>query len=159
MDIMKTGDVPKYFGSWDLETVPEKELALTIDKITEETVTSQKGEKQKKTVMYFVEDYKPMILNITNKKTLVRLYKTNKSEDFKGKRVIIGYDVVTAFGGNVDALRIRNRIPKDDVIKCEQCGKNIVPAGGADALGVARYTFKKYGKRLCSSCAEKMKGG
>ncbi len=42
---------------------------------------------------------------------------------------------------------------------CSDCGKVIVGYGGKPAQYIAAYTAKKYGRALCSQCAEKAAGG
>ena len=54
-------------------------------------------------------------------------------------------------------MRISAKIPTGTapvVIKCECCGNNIQPFGGLSIEELAGYTFKNYGKKLCSKCAE-----
>lgn len=155
-DIMKMGKNPNYLGSWDLDDVPGHELTLTIEKIKdEEVVTNGKGENC--TVCHWTDKaYKPMILNVTNKKTLCKLYKTKDTEQLKGKSVVIGIDKVKAFGDIHDALRIRKRIPQTSsatLPKCEECEKDITAANGMTPEQVAAYTKQKYGKSLCAKCA------
>jgi hypothetical protein len=111
-DIMLMGKNPNYLGSWDLYEIPGQEIVVTISKIKDEEVINN-GQKEGCTVMYFQEDYKPMILNLTNKKTLAKLYKSKLSENLVGKRVKIGFEKVKAVGKIHDALRIKNEIPKE----------------------------------------------
>lgn len=156
-NIMRMGQAPGYLGSWDLEDLPNRELTLTIEKIVDEEVVAA-GQKEICTVAHWTDKaYKGMILNITNKKTLSKLYKTVDSEKLKGKAVIIGIEKVRAFGDVYDALRIRPRIPvqpkQGSLPKCESCGKDINAASGMTPEQVAAYTKKKYGKCLCSECA------
>lgn len=156
-DIMQMGDVPEYMGSWDIMELPNKEVTLTIDKIVDETVEGTDGRKELCTVIYWTDkSYKKMIINITNKKALAKLYKTKDTDKLKGKSVIIGIDKVKAFGDIHDALRIRPRVPKvttADLPKCEECGKDITGRGGMTPEQVAQYTKDKYGKKLCAECA------
>lgn len=158
-DIMKMGAVPGYLGSWDLEEAPRRELVLTIGKIVDEEVTGSEGHKEVCTVCHWQEKgFLPMILNLTNKKTLCKLYKTKDTDKLAGKAVIIGIERVKAFGDIYDALRFRDRIPpaKTAVMpKCEECGKDITPRGNMTAEQLAAYTKKGYGKCLCSDCATK----
>jgi hypothetical protein len=155
-DIMKMGSNPEYLGSWDLDEIPGREVTLTIDKIVDEQVTTN-GQKETCTVIHSTDKaVKKLISNITNKKTLCKLYKTKDTEKLKGKSVTIGVEQVKAFGDVHDALRIRKRIPPvvNAVLpKCEQCGNDIAPYGQMTPEQVAAYTKKQYGKALCSKCA------
>lgn len=160
-DIMKLGDPPQYLGSWDCT---EGELILTIADFKEEVIEGDKGRKESKCVMYFAEkDVRPMVVNLTNRKMLAKLYHTTDSNKLKGKLVKIGTERVRAFGAEHDALRIRPVIPTapkqstpaKDAPKCAECGKPIAAAGGMNPEQVAAYTAKKYGKALCGECATK----
>lgn len=157
MNIMKMGKNPNYLGSWDLEELQNREITLTIDRIIDEKVVAA-GQSEVCTVCYWTDkNYKPMIINVTNKKTLAKLYKTTETEKLKGKSVIIGIDKVRAFGDVFDALRIRLRIPTPTAqtvtVLCEECGNPIQAQGGMSAEQVGAYTAKKYGKRICGACA------
>lgn len=157
-NIMRMGQAPGYLGSWDLEDQPNREITLTIDRIVDEEVVAA-GQKEICTVCYWTgKAYKGMILNITNKKTLSKLYKTVDSEKLKGKAVTIGIEKVRAFGDVYDALRIRARIPvapkQGSLPKCEQCGKDITAAGNMNPAQVADYRKQRYGKALCNDCAK-----
>lgn len=158
MDIMKMGKNPNYLGSWDIEDIPDKELVLTIAEIKDEKVTAN-GREEVCTVCYFTNNqYKPMILNITNKKTIAKLYKTKDTEKLKGKAIAIIIEKVKAFGDIHDALRIKKTIPTvtpSKALKCEDCEQDILAARGMSAEQVAEYTKKKYGLCLCGNCAGK----
>lgn len=159
-NIMRMGDEARFLGSWD---VMDGELILTIADFKEEVIEGDKGRREKKCILCFKEDVKDMVLNLTNRKTLARLYHTTDSAKLKGKLVKIGTDQVKAFGGIHDALRIRPVVPTapkqsapaKDAPKCAECGKPIDAAGGMNPEQVAQYTAKKYGKALCGECATK----
>ena len=79
-DIMKMGKNPNYLGSWDLDELPGKEVTLTIARIVDEDVVTN-GSKERCTVCYWTDNnYKPMVLNVTNKKTIAKLYHTKETE-------------------------------------------------------------------------------
>lgn len=159
-NIMRMGDEARFLGSWD---VMDGELILTIADFKEEVIEGDKGRREKKCILCFKEDVKDMVLNLTNRKTLARLYHTTDSSKLKGKLVKIGTDKVRAFGAEHDALRIRPVVPTapkqsapaKDAPKCAECGKPIAAAGGMNPEQVAQYTAKKYGKALCGECATK----
>ena len=108
-DIMLMGKNPNFLGSWDLYDVSGKEITVSIKDIRDEQVINN-AQKETCTVCYFNENIKPMILNLTNKKTITKLYRTKRVSQLKGKYIIIGYDKVKAFGKVSDALRVRSRL-------------------------------------------------
>lgn len=159
MDIMKMGKNPNYLGSWDLEEMPNREITLTIGQIKDEKVVGNDGRESVCTVCYWTDKaFKPMILNVSNKKTISKLYKTKDTEKLVGKAVTIGIEKVKAFGDIHDALRIRARIPiapmQGELPKCEKCGKDITAAGAMNPAQVADYRKKRYGVALCNDCAK-----
>ncbi len=159
-DIMRMGRNPNYLGTWDIDELPNKEATLTIEKIVDEKVVDTlTGKDKMETLCYWTDSaFKPMILNITNKKRISKLYKTKDTEKLKGKSVIIGIEKVKAFGDIYEVLRIQTRMPKvTNAVKpkCEKCGKDINGAGNMSPEETASYTKKKYGKAMCSACATK----
>ncbi len=162
-NIMRMGQAPGYLGSWDLEDCPNREITLIIDRIVDEEVVAA-GQKEICTVCHWTDKaYKGMILNITNKKVLAKLYKTVDSEKLRGKAVTIGIEKVRAFGDVYDVLRIRPKIPvqpkQGSLPKCESCGKDITAAGNMNPTQVADYRKNRYGKALCNDCAKKAAEG
>lgn len=159
MDIMKMGKNPNYLGSWDLEDIPNHELTLTIKHIVEETVEGAEGRKENCAVCYFSEPYKPMILNLTNKKTLIKLYKTSEDQKLIGKRITIISKPVKAFGAVYDALRIKAVVPPakaEPLEKCEVCGGDINPTSSMTSKQIADYSRAKFGKAMCTACGKAM---
>ena len=161
-DIMKMGKNPNYLGSWDIDELPGREIVLTVERIVDEEVVTA-GQKENCTVCYWTDKaFKPMILNVTNKKTICKLYKTKDTEKLKGRSVIIGIEKVRAFGDVYDALRIRPRIPQARSAaapKCESCKKDIAPSNNMTPEQLASYTKTKYGKCLCAECATALSKG
>ena len=158
MDIMRMGSNPNFLGSWDLDELPGHKIALTIREIRDEKIPNGQGKEEVETVCYFVEDVKPMILNVTNKKTLVKLHKTKDTERLRGKRILVQIKQVKAFGDIYDALRIAPTIPaetKAPAIKCPRCGKPVEAAFGMKPEELIKYTKKKYGAEICAECAKK----
>ena len=158
MDIMLMGKNPNFLGSWDLYDLPNNKIQVTIAKIVDEEIVNQ-GKKENATVCHFKEKYKPMILNLTNKKTLSKLFKTIDTDKLIGKRIEIGYENIKAFGKVHDALRISNRLISQTtevkIVKCEICNNDIQPMSRMTSEQVAEYTKNKYGQALCSVCATK----
>ena len=145
-----------YIGSYAL---PDgNDLTLTIAKVVKEMVTGASGRKEQCMVMYFKEpQYKPMILNRTNAKTITNLCGSAFVEDWVGHRVTL-YASTTRFGGDiVECLRIRPTeaaaTASSAQIICEGCGKPIEAAYGMNPEQLAANTKAKFGKAYCSACA------
>lgn len=146
---------PNYLGVYSL---PDgRDIILTIKSVGQELVMGADGSKEQCVVMHFHEPVKPFICNKTNLKQITKLLKTPYVEQWAGHKIQIGSEKVKAFGDVVDALRVRSKLPQDQAelaAKCESCGKEIQPEGTLTSAHVAAWRKKKYGKALCSSCAE-----
>lgn len=144
---------PDYLGSYALE--PGQDLIVTIKSVCNEEVTGSDGKKDICSVIHFVENVKPMILNATNNKTIAKLFKTPYIEEWSGRKIQIYTEKVKAFGEIWDALRIRPYLPVEKDLICADCGKKIEAFGKSSAEVVAKHTLKTYGRMLCSECATK----
>ena len=145
-----------YLGAYAL---PDgNDLTLTISKVVKEVVTGNSGRKEQCMVMYYKEpDYKPMILNRTNAKSIQALTGSPMIEDWIGHKVTL-YGSTTRFGGDVvECLRIRPTViePKEteETYYCENCNQKIKGAGKLSAKQIADRAEEKFGKRLCFECA------
>jgi DNA-directed RNA polymerase subunit RPC12/RpoP len=145
---------PDYLGAYALE--PDQDLVVTIKTVTNELVASPDGKKETCSVMRFVEDVKPMVLNATNSKTITKLFKTPYIEQWAGRKIQLYVQKgVKAFGDVVDALRVRPFLPVEKELKCADCGKKIEGNGKSTAEVIAKYTLDKYGRMLCNECGKK----
>ena len=145
---------PDYLGAYSLEA--GNDMILTISAVKREMITGTGGKKEECPVCHWKENQKPMILNVTNMKTIAKMYGPY-IENWAGKRVQI-YASTTKFGGDtVECLRIRKDPPEDVKIACEECGQMIAPAFSMSASQLSAYTKKKYGKNLCAECAKSKK--
>ena len=145
---------PDYLGAYSLD--PGKDMVLTIKTVKREVITGAGGKKEECPVCHWAENEKPMVLNMTNMKTIAKMYGPY-IEHWAGKRVQI-YASTTKFGGDtVECLRIRKDPPEDVKIPCEECGQMITPAFSMSVTQLAAYTEKKYGKKLCAECAKAKK--
>lgn len=97
-----------YLGSYSLPV--GKELVVTIKKTMIDKVKDEKGKEKDCFVCYFDESDKPMILNKTNCKRIGKLY-GDFIEEWPGKKIQLFSTKVSAFGDEVDALRVRDFIP------------------------------------------------
>ena len=144
---------PNYLGSYAFE--PGEEKIVTIDHVVQEEVTGQEGKASMCIVAHLVNE-KPLILNKTNCKAISKLLNTPYIEDWAGARITLAVQRVKAFGEDVEAVRVKPKLPSEI---CEGCGKEIRAGAGRSAAEIVELAVKKYGKKLCIECATKMKEG
>ena len=119
-----------------------QDLTLTIDKAMQEQVTGNNGKREMCLTVHWLErDYKPMIVNRTNAKTITKVTGSPYIEDWHGKQITLYVDTTRLGSDIVECLRIRPYAPKQtkqsatahtDLI-CEGCGKPIQAAYGMTA--------------------------
>lgn len=143
---------PDYLGAYAFDD--GKDMIVKVKDVRIETVQNQQG-KEDKPVMYFDGDVKPLILNTTNCKAIAKVWGTPYIEDWAGHKITLKVKKISAFGEMVDAVRVSNERPTDEVIICEICKKPIQPAQGKTAQGIASATKIKYGKSICIECAKR----
>lgn len=146
-----------YIGAYAL--TDGKDLTLTIDHVVREMVTGNGGKREQCMVLYFREkDYKPMILNRTNAKSIQALVGSPYVEDWAGHKITL-YATTTRLGGEmVECLRIRPTVVENSApLHCEDCGSVLVSVGKMSADEFAANTMAKFGKILCMDCAMKAK--
>lgn len=154
----------EYLGAEDID--PGAEPILTIDGIWNGLVKLQRG-KENKDVMTFsersvagIKNVRPLIVNVTNRKTLKKIFGGVQAKTLIGKQIQLYVDHKVRDpedGGMTDGVRIRPFKPKITAIKCDRCEKQIVAANNMTAEQVAAYTNKKYGASLCAKCAVEAK--
>jgi len=153
----------KYFGEQDFGLPANRTFTVTILKHAEEEVQNVPSKgcptgKELKGILYFKENIKPLILNVTNAKTIMTLY--GKDADlWEGKKITLYYDPSVKVGREVTGgTRVRKPLQENpQQPKCLDCGKDIQPASGMTAAQVADYTAKQYGREICAECAIKEK--
>lgn len=70
------------------EDFAEKTIELTVKRaVKEEAFNSKTGKNESVTVLYFNETDKGIILNLTNSRAIDRLMKSDKFEDWIGKKI------------------------------------------------------------------------
>lgn len=123
---------PNYIGSWALQ--PNEELILTIKSGGMEEIVNADGKKETELVIHFTEDYKPMIVNSTNAKTISKVLKTPYVEQWVGNKIQIYARRIRAFGEDVDALRVRDFAPKVQTIDPTKAIESINACATLDEL-------------------------
>ncbi len=98
-----------YLGSHDLED--GKDLKAVIDHVEVKKVKDPNGKESNCNVAIFKGKIKPMILNVTNCRTVKKFSGSNYIEDWKDIAITIYSKEVKAFGELVDGLRIKDKQP------------------------------------------------
>lgn len=101
-------DVRKYMGNFlkasDFEGKPP--MTVTIAAVVEQKV-GREGEQRDRLIMQFAELEQALPLNSTNLKLCVKLFKSQNSNDWIGKKLVIKHDPTVSFHGNlVGGLRL-----------------------------------------------------
>lgn len=146
---------PNYLGEADFYEGEEK--IGTISRVVQnEKVQTAEG-KSEKAVVYFQENLKPMILNVSRSKAIEKVTGSPYFEDWLGVPIQLYIEHgIKAFGDVVSAVRVRPRRPViKAAVKCSDCGNDIQGAMGKGADYIAAYTKKKFGICLCFDCASK----
>lgn len=146
---------PDYLGEADFNEGEEK--IVTIDHVKADVgIKTAKG-TEKKSVLYFKERIKPMVLNVARSKAITKVAGSKFIEDWQGVQIALYIDDnVSAFGEIVSAVRVRDKKPiVRTAVKCADCGNDIKGAMGKGADYIASYTKKKFDVCLCFDCAQK----
>lgn len=99
---------PRFIGAYALPN--GNDMTVTITHVRKEEVTMMGGKKEDHTIVYLANQ-KPLILNVTNSKSIAKLYGAY-IEDWEGKDITL-YASTTKLGGEmVECLRVRPQVPK-----------------------------------------------
>lgn len=142
---------PNYLGSYAFN--PGEEKIVTIESVGKEPVMGEGGRTEDCIVAHLVNE-KPLVLNKTNCKAITKLLGTPYIEEWAGHKIVLAVQRVKAFGEDVDAIRVKPKLPGEI---CECCGKEIRAGSGRSAAEIVELSVQKYGKKLCIECAKKMK--
>jgi len=97
---------PDYLGAY---SIPEGEdLTIVIDFVQSEEVTGTNGKKEVCSVAH-IKGNKPWILNMTNQKSIARLYGPY-IEDWEGKPVTLFASSTKLAGEMVECIRVRPQV-------------------------------------------------
>jgi hypothetical protein len=98
---------PDYIGAYWLQ--PGEDTTVTIDYVQREQVTGTGGKKEECTVAHLRDGVKPFILNVTNSKSIAKLYGPF-IEDWAGKQITLFASTAKLAGDTVECLRIRPKV-------------------------------------------------
>lgn len=99
---------PRFIGAYALPNGDD--LTVTIERVQLEEITMMGGKKEDHTVAYLAGN-KPMILNVTNSKSIHKLYGPF-IEDWAGKQITLFASTAKMAGEMVECLRIRPSVAK-----------------------------------------------
>lgn len=106
---MKVYTESRFLKQGDLDG---RDMVLTIADVTREDVKDNNGDPKKKFILHFRETEKGLILNKTNMGILYKLYNSDDSDDWIGKRMTLYYKDDVEMGGEiVGGIRIRTKLP------------------------------------------------
>lgn len=106
--ILELFDPSEYISAFELN---DQDVTVTIARVIGGVIEGDAGRKAKKPVVTFTDWPKPMVLNKTNTKVLVKMFGTYDYTKWAGKRFTI-YPTTAKFGTEtVDAIRIRKTVP------------------------------------------------
>ena len=155
-----TGDYRKdldrpYLGHWDVPGGTD--YVYTIDHCEKQDIKSQRG-TERKTVMVFRENVKPLILNVVNRKSISKALGSTKYEDWEGRQIAL-YEGREPKAEDGFAVRIRDYAPVQTVLICEDCGNPVKDAEISGkmyrARAIAERSRARFGRCLCAECAGK----
>lgn len=126
---------------------------------SEDVLEPGTSKKEQCLVAHFKENYKPMIVNVTNAKAISKSTGSQYIEGWANKRIGIGTAKVKAFGEIWDALRVDQKPPpaSGNQMICADCGEPIKDYQGVTAAQLSAATAKKYGRSLCYDCSAKIR--
>jgi hypothetical protein len=132
--ILELFDPSEYISAFELNG---EDHHVTIARVVGGVIEGDAGRKSKKPVVTFTDWPKPMVLNKTNTKVLVKMFGTYDYTKWAGRRFTI-YPTTAKFGTEtVDAIRIRKTAPPPAAPK--QAEKPVkTPAERAEAV-IAAY--------------------
>ena len=110
MDLKKTMNTD-YLGSWDFKKDETKILTIK-DVVVKKVFNPNKSSEEETAIMYFTNHQCGMILNTTNKKTLIKLFQTSETDFYKGKNIALVTTEIKVRGEWIEAVRVAKELPK-----------------------------------------------
>lgn len=145
---------PSYLGSWDFSS---GDKTLTIKAAGQEPIAEGINKGKPALVLHWHEAEKPMICNYVNGKTIAKALKTTDLDGWIERKIQLYATTTMVAGSEEECVRVRPFAPT--VIEaCTDCGVEIKAARGFTGGKIAEATLARYGRKLCSECAEKAKG-
>ena len=129
------------------------ERVVTIRDIDFRETFNQKTRAKEQKQSLILDECKPMVLNKTNTKTLIRLFGSDEPAKCVGKKIVLYVVDVKVGGEPTTGIRIKEY----SETKCEQCGKPIRPTAGKNVADLVEISKRNTGRVLCVACMRKAK--
>ncbi|MCI8372463.1 MAG: hypothetical protein HFI75_08710 [Lachnospiraceae bacterium] len=131
------------------------ERVVTIKDIDFKEAYDQRSNSKSMKQSLFFEECKPMVLNKTNTKTLIRLFGADGSnpQACVGKKIVLYVDKTKVAGKPTTGIRIREYTE----IKCDECGEVIKPTSTKNVSELVEISKRNTGRKLCLKCMKKEK--
>lgn len=144
----------KYLHHYDLPS--GEDLIVTIKSISVETLENKKkNSTEKKLVLHFIEDVKPLALNKeVNPKSISKALGTAMTEEWIGGRISL-YVGVEPRADDGLAVRIRDYPPRITEQICDKCGRVIEKHDNYSVNKIVQRSKARFGKALCWDCSIK----
>ncbi len=134
---------------------PGEELVAHIQKVGSSKIRNQNGKEEEVPVMTF-DNAPPMVLNVTNSKTLAALY----GEDYNswiGKDIQIYAANIRVKGEQITALRIRSIKPPPNPELIQQYASQLREATTLEALKRAFFQIPNHAKPELTALKDEIK--
>ena len=82
---------------------------MTISTVTESWYRALDGKKEGVRLLSLAGKRQTDDLNATNAKTITKVLKSPHIDDWAGKRIVLGVEMVAAFGDRVEAIRVQKK--------------------------------------------------
>lgn len=132
---------------------PGAEKVVTIKDIDFREAFNQKTNAKESKQSLILEECKPLILNKTNTKSLIKLFGSDKPAMCVGRKIVLYVVNVKVGGKPTTGIRIKEY----EEIKCEECGSVVKAVQGHTAEEVAEISKRNTGRVLCLACMKKAK--
>lgn len=129
------------------------ERVVTIKDIDYRECFEQKTNSKVQKVSLIFEECKPMVLNKTNSKTLMKLFGSTTPADCVNKKITLYVAAVKVAGKQTTGIRIKEY----SETLCEECKKPIKPMAGKSVAELVEISNRNCKRTLCVECMKKEK--
>lgn len=131
------------------------ERVVTIKDIDFKEAFDQKSNSKAMKQSLFFEECKPMILNKTNTKTLIKLFGADGAnpQACAGRKIVLYVAAVKVAGKPTTGIRIKEYVE----VECEGCGVILKPIPSKSVSELVEISKRNTGRILCLNCMKKEK--